>query len=203
MSTEIILCYTGDMSETGIFSILLIALSLSADCFAVALCAAISQRKIRQIQAFRTALAFGAAQAIMPTIGYFAGRTFVDYISSYDHWIVFGLLLIIGGRMIWEAFHEKDEGREGADVTRGWLLLSLAFATSIDSLAVGLSFAFLPVNLPLSVSLIGVVALVITLLGFYLGKKVGSLLGQRAKILGGVILIGIGIRVLVEHLISG
>lgn len=190
------------MSETGIFSILLIALSLSADCFAVALCAAISQRNIRKIQALRTGLAFGAAQAIMPTIGYFAGRTFVGYISSYDHWIVFGLLLIIGGRMIWEAFHEKDESREGADITRGWLLLSLAFATSIDSLAVGLSFAFLPVNLPFSVSIIGVVAFLITLVGFYLGGKVGNLIGQRAKILGGVILIAIGIRVLVEHLVS-
>ena len=182
---------------------MLIALSLSADCFAVALCAAVSQRAINKLQALRTALAFGAAQAAMPTIGYFAGRSLVGYISAYDHWVVFGLLLIIGGRMLWEAFHENEEGSEGGDISRGWLLLSLAFATSIDSLAVGLSFAFLPVNLPLSVSIIGIVTLAVTLVGLYLGRKVGGLLGQRAKILGGLILIGIGVRILIEHLLSG
>jgi putative Mn2+ efflux pump MntP len=190
------------MSETGILSILLIALSLSADCFAVALGGAISLMKVRKIQIIRTASAFGVAQAVMPLIGFVVGRTVVKYIADYDHWVVFGLLLIIGGRMLWEAFHEKEEGQE-ADITRGWLLLSMAFATSIDSLAVGLSFAFLEINIISSVLIIGAVAFLITVMGFYVGRQASNLLGQRAKILGGLILIGIGIRVLVTHLLGG
>jgi manganese efflux pump family protein len=190
------------MSETGILSILLIALSLSADCFAVALGGAISLTKVRKIQIIRTAGAFGVAQAVMPLIGFVVGRTVVKYIETYDHWVVFGLLLIIGGRMLWEAFHEKEEGQE-SDITRGWLLLSMAFATSIDSLAVGLSFAFLEINIISSVLIIGAVAFIVTVLGFYVGRQASNLLGQRAKILGGVILIGIGIRVLVTHLLGG
>jgi manganese efflux pump family protein len=190
------------MSETGIFSLLLIALSLSADCFAVALGGASGLRKIAWRGMLRTSAAFGFAQAIMPLIGFLVGRTVVRFISDYDHWVVFGLLLVIGGRMLWEAFHEKEEGT-GADITRGWLLLSLAFATSIDSLAVGLSFAFMEINIVSAALIIGVVALAITMLGFYIGGKASEILGQRAKIMGGVILIGIGIRVLVEHLISG
>jgi putative Mn2+ efflux pump MntP len=189
------------MSATGIISILLIALSLSADCFAVALGGAVSMKKLRRVQILRTAGAFGLAQAVMPLIGFGLGRAVVRFIGSYDHWVVFGLLLIIGGRMLWEAFHEKDEG-EGADITRGWLLLSMTLATSIDSLAVGLSFAFLEINIGFSVVTIGIVAFLITILGFWIGRRVSGVLGQRAKILGGVILIGIGIKVLVEHLIA-
>ena len=171
------------MSETGFLSILLIALSLSADCFAVALSGSISLKSFRPVQALRTAATFGIAQAIMPLIGYFVGREVVNFIATYDHWVVFGLLLIVGGRMLWEAFHEKEEG-QGGDITRGWLLLSLAFATSIDALAVGLSFALLDVNIISAALIIGTVAFLITVLGFFIGRKAGHLLGQRAKILG-------------------
>jgi putative Mn2+ efflux pump MntP len=191
--------YLTMMFETGIISILLIALSLSADCFAVALCGAISLKDIRRAQILRTGAAFGFAQAVMPLIGFFLGRAVVKFISGYDHWVVFGLLLVIGGRMLWEAFHEKEEG-QGADITRGWLLLSMAFATSIDSLVVGLSFAFMEINIISSVLIIGAVAFLITTLGFYIGRQTGNLLGQRARILGGLILIGIGLRVLITHL---
>ena len=190
------------MSAGELLSILFIALGLAADCFAVALGGGATIRALRYIQVMRTALAFGAAQAIMPVIGWAVGRTVVDYISAYDHWVVFGLLGAVGGRMIWEAFHEKEEGQGGTDISRGWLLISLAVATSIDSLAVGLSFGLIETNIIYASLIIGVVAFLITHLGFYLGRKAGSLLGQRARIIGGIILIGIGTRILVTHLLG-
>jgi manganese efflux pump family protein len=194
--------YTGLMSLADLLSILLIAVGLAADCFAVALSGSISLKKLRKIQVLRTALAFGIAQTLMPVIGWAVGHTAIDLISGYDHWIAFGLLTIVGGRMIWEAFHEDEKSREGADISRGWLLITLAMATSIDALAVGLSFAFLHLNIIYSSLIIGAVAFFLTILGFYLGRKAGALFGQRAKIVGGIILIGIGVRILVSHLLG-
>lgn len=194
------------MSLPDILSIILIALSLSADCFAVALAGSVSIKNLRMVQVLRTAFTFGLAQAVMPVIGWLIGRSLIDLVSEYDHWVAFGLLTIIGGRMIWEALHEEEENKKGADISRGWLLLTLAVATSIDSLAVGLSFPTLGITEPgeivLAVSVIGVTAFLITILGFYLGRKAGKLLGERAKIIGGIILIGIGIRVLLNHLLG-
>jgi manganese efflux pump family protein len=178
-----------------------IALSLSADCFAVSLGAGCGQSKIRYIRVFRTALAFGIAQAVMPTLGWLAGRTVFVYIAGLDHWIAFGLLAVVGGRMIWEAFKGKEDDKAGMDITRGWLLFILAVATSIDALAVGLSLAFLKTNIWLAALIIGVMAFSISNLGFYLGRKAGDTLGKRAKFIGGLILIGIGLRVLISHLL--
>jgi putative Mn2+ efflux pump MntP len=189
------------MSVTDIFSLLLIALSLSADCFAVVLGSCLSMTRVRYIQMLRTALAFGLAQTIMPLIGWLVGSRIIAYVSGYDHWVAFGLLAVIGGRMLWEAWHEKEGPGEGADISRGWLLVTLALATSIDALAVGLSFAFVPTNIVLNILVIGVVAFLITILGFYIGRRAGGLLGQRAKIVGGLILIGIGVRILLSHLL--
>jgi manganese efflux pump family protein len=191
------------MSWPEFLSTFLIALGLAADCFAVALGGSMSIRRLRYIQVLRTGLAFGAAQTLMPVIGWLVGRTVINYVAGYDHWIAFALLGVIGGRMIWEAFHEKDEQKEGADISRGLLLLTLAFATSIDALAVGLSFAFLKTSILLAGAIIGVVAFLITHLGFYLGRKAGAVLGRNARIIGGVILIGIGIRIVVSHLAGG
>ena len=193
------------MTLAELLSILFIAVSLSADCFAVALGGGVSLNKLRTIQIWRTALAFGIAQTIMPVIGWAVGRTVIDLISGYDHWVAFGLLAIVGGRMLWEAFHEKPGGerlKEGADFTRGFLLFTMSIATSIDALAVGLSFAFLKTDIVYSSLIIGAVAFVVTALGFYFGRKAGQLLGQRAKILGGLILLGIGIRILLSHMLA-
>ncbi len=184
-------------------STFLIALGLAADCFAVSLSGSISMAKLRYVQVLRTGLAFGIAQAIMPFIGWLAGRTVIDYVADYDHWIAFGLLGFIGGKMLWESLHEKDDRKEGSDISRGLLLLTLAFATSIDALAAGLSFAFLEINILAAVLLIGVVTLLVTHLGFYLGRKAGPLLGRNARLVGGVILIAIGLRILISHLIGG
>jgi len=190
------------MSITDIVSTVLIALSLSVDCFAVTMGGCVSLRNIRYIQLFRTALTFGLFQAVMPVIGWLAGSRVVEYIQSYDHWVVFALLAVVGGKMIWEAVRGEDECKPGADITRGLLLFSMAFATSIDALAVGLSFAFMETDIVFSVIVIGVVAFLITHLGFLVGKKAGSVLGTRAKIIGGIVLIGIGLKVLITHLIG-
>jgi len=188
------------VSELDLLSILLIALGLSADCFAVALSGSISMKTVSPSQMLRTALVFGAFQTIMPILGWLAGRSIVDFIASYDHWIAFALLVLVGGRMIWETFR-SEEGQKKIDISKGVLLLTLALATSIDALAVGLSFAFLRVNIVLACSTIGIIAFGITVVGFLLGKKAGPLLGKYAEAIGGVILIGIGLRILLSHIL--
>ena len=188
------------MDSLGIVSILIIAIGLSADCFAVALSAGFSLGKIKKIQVLRMALSFGVFQAIMPVIGWLVGRTVIDYVAPFDHWVAFGLLAFIGGRMLWE-FFEKKEKAETVDVTRGVRLLVLSVATSIDSLAVGLSLAFLEVNIGMAVAIIGTVAFIVTAVGVIIGRKVGQLMGRWAELAGGLILIGIGIRIVLSHIL--
>jgi len=189
------------VSGTGFLSILIIALGLSADCFAVALSASITKKSLPLWQGLRVALSFGVFQAAMIIIGWLAGRTVIDFISGYDHWLAFALLSFVGGRMIWESFHEKENKEASTDITRWLFLLMLSIATSLDALAVGLSFAFLEVNLTLASATIGAVAFIITFFGFFAGKKLGALVGKRAEIIGGIILIIIGLRILLEHLL--
>lgn len=181
-------------------SIFLIALSLSADCFAVALCGAVAMKRVAVAQILRMSLSFGVFQTGMQLAGWFAGKTIVGLISAYDHWITFGLLAFVGGRMVWESLHEENEAKEGVDITRGFALIALSVATSIDSLAVGLSYAFIDIGIALPSALAGVIAFAATVTGFMLGRKVGELFGRRAETVGGLVLIGIGIRILVEHL---
>jgi manganese efflux pump family protein len=181
-------------------SIILIALGLAADCFAVSLSGSVL-RKYNTIQMARTAFTFGVFQFAMPLIGWLAGRTVVDIISGLDHWIAFGLLALIGGRMIWEYFKEKEE-QDKTDISKGMLLLTLGIATSIDALAVGLGFAFLNINIWFACGVIGAVAFGMTLIGFLAGNKAGPLLGRQAKLAGGLILIGIGLRIMITHLLG-
>jgi len=137
----------------------------------------------------------------MPVLGWLAGRTIVEIIADYDHWVAFALLTFIGGRMIWESFRSKDKHAENTDITKGALLLVLAVATSIDALAVGLTFAFLEVNIMMAVSTIGIVAFIATTIGFLLGRKASGLVGKRAEAIGGVVLIAIGLRILLTHIL--
>lgn len=188
------------MLELDIPSLLLIALGLSPDCFAVALSGSSTARTSSPVPMLRLALAFGLFQAGMPVLGWLAGRTVVDLIASYDHWVAFALLAFIGGRMVWEYFHH-NEGKESTDITRGPLLLGLALATSIDALAMGLVFAFAKVNLLLACPIIGIVAFAMTATGYTLGRKVGSYLGKYAELAGGTILVAIGIRILLSHVL--
>ena len=149
----------------------------------------------------RAALSFGIFQAVMPVLGWLAGRLFVNFISSFDHWLAFGLLGFVGCKMVWESFHPEKEEKT-IDITKGWLLLTLSVATSLDALAVGLSFAFLKVNILTASLTIGVTCFLVTIIGFLLGKKVGEIFGKRAELVGGIILIGIGLQILLTHLLG-
>ena len=138
----------------------------------------------------------------MPVLGWLAGRTVVELIADYDHWVAFAMLGIVGGRMIWESFRlERIRGKE-VDITRGLLLITLSIATSIDALAVGLSFAFLNINVALASPTIGAVAFIVTIIGFKLGKRASKLIGKRAEAIGGIILLAIGLRILLSHILQ-
>jgi len=184
-------------------SVFLIAIGLSADCFAVALGGGVSRRSYSRAQIFRVAFMFGLFQAVMPILGWLAGRTVVEYIADYDHWVAFILLAIVSGRMLWESFRPPRGEEKAADITRGLLLLTLSIATSIDALAVGLSFGFLKVNMAIASPTIGAVAFVVTIAGFLLGRKAGKYMGRWAEIAGAVILMAIALRILLSHLLSG
>jgi putative Mn2+ efflux pump MntP len=181
-------------------SIFLIALALSMDAFSVAMAIGAAGRGHSSIAVIRLATAFGVFQFVMPILGWLLGKTVVSYISDYDHWIAFGLLLIVGLRMIKEYF-DKDEKERTKDPTKGWSLLILSIATSIDALAVGVSFAFFDVNIYYASTIIGIVCFIITALGMIFGKKLSILLGKKAVLLGGIVLIAIGIKIVVEHMI--
>jgi putative Mn2+ efflux pump MntP len=177
-----------------------IAIGLAMDAFAVAIGAGLQLVEVTPRQTFRLAWHFGLFQAFMPVIGWLAGRTLVQYIAPVDHWIAFGLLAFIGGKMVYEAFQEKGDEADACDPTRGLRLVMLSIATSIDALAVGLSLAVLGVSIWYPALVIGIVAGVLTTIGLDLGKRFGALLGRRMEVVGGLILIGIGVKILVEHL---
>lgn len=182
-----------------LFSVLLIALGLSADCFAVALSGSISMETLAYRQVLRASFAFGLFQFLMAAAGWLAGGSVVGIVSAYDHWVAFGLLALVGGRMVWGTICSRQSRSEDADITKGLVLLSLSVATSIDAFAVGLSLAFFERDV-MGISLvIGLVAFIVTAAGFGLGRRVGSLLGEPARLIGGVILIGIGVRTLITH----
>ena len=188
-------------NAVDLFSIVLIAVSLSLDCFAVSVAGSISMRTVSRSQVLRVALAFGLFQAGMLVIGWQVGQAVVDIIETFAHWLAFGLLALVGARMIKESLESDDEDHPGTDITRGFALLSLSVATSIDSLAVGLSLGFLESRLMLAAVTIGSVAFLFTAGGFYFGERIGSLLGRRAEVVGGIVLIGLGIRIVVTEIL--
>ena len=181
-------------------TIFLIALGLAMDAFAVALSGGFSAGKVTKRQTLRLAFHFGLFQFLMPILGWAAGLTVQNLIQAYDHWVAFALLAGIGGKMVYESFRqEKNEGRK-PDITRGASLVLLSLATSIDALAVGLSLSLLRVRILYPSTVIGVVCFALTALGFAFGSRLGRLLGRRMELLGGMVLIGIGVRILIEHL---
>jgi putative Mn2+ efflux pump MntP len=177
-----------------------IALGLAMDAFAVAIGVGLTLKKVSPRQTFRLAWHFGLFQAFMPVIGWLAGLTIERWISAFDHWIAFGLLAAVGGKMIYEAIWGDEEKRQTADPTRGMSLVVLSVATSIDALAVGLSLAFLGEDIWYPAVVIGLVAGALTTVGLQLGQRFGHVLGRRMEIVGGLILIGIGAKILIEHL---
>lgn len=183
----------------SLFMIFLIAVSLSMDAFAVSVSNGIALGNISGKDTLRTGVFFGFFQFMMPVIGWLLGTSVKAYIEAIDHWIAFGLLLFIGGNMIKEALSGGDEEEGEVSLSSGKLAVQ-AVATSIDALAVGISFAMLNVNIIYAAAIIGVVCFLISVMGCRLGRKIGTMLKEKAELAGGVVLIGIGLKILIEHL---
>ncbi len=182
----------------GILELFLIGVGLSMDAFAAAVCKGLSMEKLRWRQGAVVALFFGGFQALMPLVGWGLGKQFERYITSVDHWIAFLLLGYIGGKMIWDAFHEEDDACPASFDLKE--LLILAVATSIDALAVGITFAFLQVEILPAIALIGCTTFAISLAGVWIGHRFGSRFRSKATLAGGMILCLIGLKILLEHL---
>lgn len=184
----------------NIFELLLIAVGLSMDAFSVSICKGLTTQRFSWRTALTCGLWFGSFQALMPVVGYFLGAQFQEMIETYAHWIAFGLLFLIGTNMIREAVwgnKEKDENNGFLDFKTMFLL---AIATSIDALAIGVSFACIQVNIWIAISIIGVITFLFSILGVKIGNVFGSKYEKSAEIIGGIILILIGLKILFEHL---
>ncbi|RMF75688.1 MAG: manganese efflux pump [Acidobacteria bacterium] len=187
---------------------LVIALGLAMDAFAVAAGAGAGGRVAGRRGAFRIAFHFGLFQALMPVAGWLAGRSIAPLIRAFDHWIAMGLLGIVGGRMIAQSLrprdgHEGGASPSGGDPSRGWTLVALSVATSIDALAVGLTLALIGVAIWQPAAVIGLVTGVLSLAGLQLGRRFGVRFGRTTEAVGGALLIAIGLRILVSHLAGG
>ncbi|CAK7012428.1 MAG: putative manganese efflux pump MntP [Paraeggerthella hongkongensis] len=187
----------------GFVELLLVGVGLSMDAFAVSVCKGLCMKRLNMRQALVIALFFGGFQALMPLIGWALGTQFEQFITPVDHWIAFGLLLIIGAKMLWDSFHGDDDEQLSCAVD-GRLdlreLTMMAVATSIDALAVGITFAFLRVDIVASVVVIGVTTFALSLVGVAVGHRFGARYEKTATIAGGVVLILIGLKILLEHL---
>jgi len=185
----------------GILTITLIAFGLAMDAFAVSVTSGVAIRELRVKHAFRIALFFGAFQAIMPLVGWLSGLGLRSFILGIDHWVAFALLTFVGGKMIYESTRMglTDKNRDYLNV---YVLLVLSVATSIDALAVGFGFAFLQVSVVTPILIIGIVTFALSLVGVFFGNRLGHVFENKIEIAGGLILIGIGVKILIEHLIA-
>lgn len=186
--------------EMNFLELLFIAIGLSMDAFAVAVCKGLSIRKVGRRQVLIVGLYFGSFQALMPLVGYFVGALFADMITAVDHWIAFFLLGIIGVNMIREGLAKNEDENLSASDLSAKAMLPLAIATSIDALAVGVSFAFLKVQILPAVGFIGIITLILSMAGVKIGNLFGTRLKAKAELAGGLILILMGIKILLEHL---
>ncbi|MFA5021551.1 MAG: manganese efflux pump MntP family protein [Patescibacteria group bacterium] len=183
----------------SIFNILLIAFSLSFDAVAVAMANGAKHIKMPLAKALKIAFFFGLFQFLMPIIGWFIGVNLLALISGIDHWVAFLLLAGIGVKMLFESFKPVEERQ--IDI-HGWnILILLSIATSVDALAIGITFAILPVNIWLAVTLIGLVTFIMSILAIYIGKRCGEIWGKKSEIVGGLILIAIGFKILLSHIL--
>ena len=192
------------MQVIALIEIFLIAVSLALDAFAVSVSSGISIPGFGGRQAVKMGLWFGGFQFGMPLIGWLLGSSVSRYIEAMDHWVAFALLAIIGGRMVWGALRQgAGEEEEAPSDLSARRLCMLAIATSIDALAVGVSMAFMNVPVLLSAVVIGVVAFVLSVVGGMVGKRLGALFQRRAELVGGLVLIGIGLKIVIEHTMGG
>ena len=184
----------------GLVELIILSVGLAMDAFAVSICKGLAMKKMKWKNAIIIGLYFGIFQAIMPLIGYLLGVRFQSAITSIDHWVAFVLLVGIGANMIREAMSKEKE--KASDSIKVKDMLILAIATSIDALAIGITFAFLEVNITLAVSLIGIITFIISVIGVKIGNIFGDKYEKKAELAGGIILIGLGIKILIEHLLN-
>jgi manganese efflux pump family protein len=183
-------------------NLLALAIALAMDAFAVSVVAGLTVEPLTRRHVFRLAFHFGLFQALMPAIGWVAGVAVQKYIAAFDHWVAFALLAFVGGRMLWGALFGVGEAMDSSkDPTSGWSLVILSVATSIDALAVGLTLGVIGSTILVPVLVIGIVAAGFTVLGMRLGRRIGSRWGKRVEVLGGIILLGIGIKIVLEHMV--
>jgi manganese efflux pump family protein len=184
----------------GIIALVLLGIGLSFDTFAVSVSCGLIEKRIRFLEATKIAFTFAVFQALMPVLGWFLGLSIKNYIVQIDHWVAFFLLLLIGLKMIYESISDKaDKNINPRDLK---VILMFAVATTIDALAVGVTFAFLNVKLIRAALIIGIITYIVSMLGILFGKKAGNFFGKKIEIAGGLILIAIGVKILVEHLVK-
>jgi len=182
-------------------TILLIAVGLAMDAFAVSIVTGSVYRELHVKHVLRMALFFGGFQAVMPVIGFLAGLSLKGYIAACDHWIAFGLLSLVGGKMIYESF-QIEAAEKNRDPSNLPVLLALSVATSIDALAVGITLSLLTSSIAVAVTIIGVVTFGLSYAGVYIGKRFGHFFESRIEVVGGLILVAIGVKILIEHLLA-
>ena len=180
-----------------LYEIIILAVGLAMDAFAVSICKGLSVGKIRLSHSLKAGLWFGGFQGLMPLIGYFFAGLFASFIDAYDHWIAFGLLFLIGANMIREVFSKEEKQNDNMGFKTMFLM---AIATSIDALAVGITFAFLDVNVFLAAGIIGAITFVLSAIGVKIGSIFGSKYRSKAELVGGIILILLGVKILLEGL---
>ena len=177
----------------------LIGLGLAMDAFAVSIVSGAGFRKLKLKHIFRMAFFFGGFQALMPLAGYLAARSITVYIESYDHWVAFGLLGFVGGKMIYESLVMKGAD-DKFDLSSITALLVLSFATSIDAFAIGITLSLLMSSLITAVIIIGLITFVLSCIGAYIGRRFGHFFENKVEAVGGLILVGLGVKILIEHL---
>ncbi len=176
-----------------------IAIGLAMDALAVSIAVSILLGQVTKRQVFRIAFHFGLFQALMPILGWLAGATFARFIESWDHWLAFVILLVLGVKMIYEAQKDEAPDAKNGDPSRGLVMVVLSIAVSIDALAVGLSFAMLNISVWFPALIIGLVATLAGVIGMVVGRKLGAAFGRYAATTGGIVLIGIGIKIVLDH----
>lgn len=188
----------------NLFTAITLGIGLSMDSLALSISCGLKNNPEKLKTALKVALIFSITQAVTPIIGYLSGSLFANYIQTYDHWVAFFLLAIIGGNMVREGLkHRKNPEKINDRKLTIWILFTMGIATSIDALAVGVSLAFIPVNLVLTIAVIFIITFLLSITGYLLGEKIGKIFRSRAEILGGLVLIALGLEILVEGLIFG
>lgn len=182
----------------GLITIIIIAVGLAMDAFAVSIVSGSAYKQLKVKHALRTALFFGGFQAFMPLIGALAGLSLKEYIADYDHWMAFGLLSAVGCKMLYESFRIKST-KENFDPSNIFILLVLSVATSIDALVVGITLPLITSSIAVAVVIIGLVTFALSYLGVFIGKKFGHFFESKIEAIGGLVLIALGLKILIEH----